>query len=45
MFLLHIAHPSGVVQTVPCASAFLRALWMISLSEYPVVLRTEDVTA
>jgi hypothetical protein len=41
-FLLHIHHPSGTVQTVPFASAFQRALVMISLAAQPVILRLED---
>ena len=41
-YLLHITHPSGLVQTVPCASAFLRGLWVISLAGKPVTLRCED---
>jgi hypothetical protein len=42
MFLLHLTYPSGTVQTVSCASAFVRALWIISLTEHPVTLRCED---
>jgi hypothetical protein len=42
MYLLFITHPSGHVQTLTCASAFLRGLWMIALAQHPVVLRTED---
>jgi hypothetical protein len=41
-FLLHLTHPSGTVQTVPCATRFLRALWIISLAGQPVVVRIED---
>jgi hypothetical protein len=42
MFLLHVSHASGVVQTIACASAFLRGLWIISLAGQPVTLRCED---
>jgi len=43
MYLLHLTHiPSGVEQTIPCTSAFLRALWIISLSSQSVIVRCED---
>lgn len=42
MFLLHIAHASGRLQTITCASPFLRALWVISLSGQMVELRLEN---
>lgn len=42
MFLLHIRHGSGYVETVPFETAFARALVMISLATEPVVLWMED---
>lgn len=42
MFLLHLTHPNGNLQTLTYASAFLRALWIISLAGQPVVVRLED---
>ena len=42
-FLLHLTYASGLVQTVPFASAFDRALWIITLSTQPVGLRSENV--
>jgi hypothetical protein len=41
-YLLHVTNADGTVTTVPCASALIRGLWMISLATSPVTLRTED---
>jgi hypothetical protein len=42
-FLLHVRHASGDVETIPFATAYDRALWMIFLASAPVVLRIENV--
>jgi len=43
VYLLHVTTlATGAVKTVTCASAFLRALWIISLAGQPVTLRCED---
>jgi len=39
-----VSHASGVVQTIACASALIRALWIISLAGQPVTLRCEDLS-
>ncbi len=42
IFLLHVQHPSGLVQTVAFASAFLRGLFVIGLADQPVTFTLED---
>lgn len=41
-YLLHVTYPNGTVLTVASTSALLRGLWMISLAQHPVSLRSED---
>jgi hypothetical protein len=41
-YLLHVTYPNGTVLTIASSSAMLRGLWMISLAEHPVTLRSED---
>lgn len=41
-FLLHLAYPSGTVETLRFASAFDRSLWIIALAGQPVTMTLED---
>lgn len=41
-FLLHLAYPSGAVETLRFASAFDRSLWIIALAGQPVTMTLED---
>jgi len=43
MFLLHVYHPSGKVQTWKFDSAFSRGLAVIAFAAQPVIVRLEDV--
>jgi len=43
LYLLHIHHRSGHVQTLTFPSVFSRGLQMIALAAQPVTLRVEEV--
>ena len=41
-YLLHITTVTGAVSTLTCPSALVRGLWIISLANQAVSLRSED---